>query len=379
MSESDRALYYLIGTTGFPNYGDEMIAATWLRHLRQVAPDADVWLDCPSPGPAQVLLGHLHPRARFTDTLWRLCWEAPGEEPWQVNEFAQRAVNDPGMAPRWAAGIQLAHRADVLHIIGGGYVNGVWPRHVGLLAGMVSVARRSGARTAMTGVGLWPAPEHGETLIRELANRFDVVDVRDAPSARLLEKAGAVSHTCDDLFFDLGPHLYRADELREFMVCVQSDLLRVSVPALAAFVTDTLRAWDVPPDRLGFVECIPRVDRDVFALVESEFPGVRMYPLAEVLDHGMPAAAGQTWLSTRFHPHLVGAAVGANGVAVSVNPDYYATKHRSLTDLGSGWTLVENLEEIPTRPVHGGYSPESLAEYRAAKRRVADRIYPYRR
>ncbi|MGH3910802.1 MAG: polysaccharide pyruvyl transferase family protein, partial [Pseudonocardiaceae bacterium] len=71
-----RPCYYLVGATGFPNYGDELIARGWLRYLVEVAPDADVWLDCHSPGPARILLDGVHPRARFVDTLWRLCWEA---------------------------------------------------------------------------------------------------------------------------------------------------------------------------------------------------------------------------------------------------------------------------------------------------------------
>src|SRR5690606_37165662 len=76
-------LYYLVGPAGHPNYGDEIITAGWLEYLADTAPDAEVWVDTHSPGPAQVLLGDLHPRVRFTDTLWRLCWEAPSDDPWQ--------------------------------------------------------------------------------------------------------------------------------------------------------------------------------------------------------------------------------------------------------------------------------------------------------
>src|SRR5919107_3221370 len=100
-------MYYLVGPTGYPNYGDELIAAAWLRHLAQVAPDADVWLDCHSPGSAQVLFDGLHPRVRFVDTLWRLCWHAPSEGPCEVAAWVQRAVHDPSLAPRWTAGIEL--------------------------------------------------------------------------------------------------------------------------------------------------------------------------------------------------------------------------------------------------------------------------------
>ena len=41
---------YLVGSTGFPNYGDELVASQWLRYLAEHEPDAEVWLDSPAPG-----------------------------------------------------------------------------------------------------------------------------------------------------------------------------------------------------------------------------------------------------------------------------------------------------------------------------------------
>ncbi|GAA2820881.1 polysaccharide pyruvyl transferase family protein [Saccharopolyspora taberi] len=365
---------YLVATTGHPNYGDELIAATWLKHLARTAPDSEIWVDCPNPGPSAVLLGHLHPRVRFTDTFWRLCWEAPSDDPWEVAAFVRSAVDDPGLAPRWVAGIELAARADLVHVIGGGFINGIWPHHVGLLAAAVAATRRSGGRAAMTGQGLWPVAEEARPLLRELAARFDVVDVRDEPSADLLGSLDGITATGDDLFFGLDPSLHREDEHREVMVCLQSDLLDVSVPGLAGFLLDTLREWGVRPEQVGFVEGIPRIDREVFALVEHELAGARFYPFSEIIDAGLPAAPGQRWLSSRFHVHLVAAAAGADGVAVSVNSGYYTNKHRSLIDLGSGWSLSEGLA-VPAIPSGGGFPPEALRKTRQDKEKLAGSIY----
>jgi polysaccharide pyruvyl transferase WcaK-like protein len=66
---------YLIGPSGNPNFGDEFIAAAWLKYLAEVRPDADIWLDCPQPGLASILFDGLHPRLRVTNTLWRLVHE----------------------------------------------------------------------------------------------------------------------------------------------------------------------------------------------------------------------------------------------------------------------------------------------------------------
>ncbi|WP_263251405.1 polysaccharide pyruvyl transferase family protein [Saccharopolyspora rosea] len=365
---------YLVATTGHPNYGDELIAATWLKHLARTAPDSEVWVDCPNPGPSEVLLGHLHPRVRFTDTFWRLCWEAPADGAWEVASFVQHAVNNPGLAPRWVAGIELAARADLVHVIGGGFINGIWPRHVGLLAAAVAATRRSGGRAVMTGQGLWPVADEAQPLLRNLASQFSVVDVRDEPSAELAGGAGQVSMTGDDMFFGIEPDLYRTDDLREVMICLQSDLLDVTVPALAGFLLDTLREWDVHPEQVGVVEGIPRVDREVFALVEHDLPGARFYPFSEIIDSGLPAAAGQRWLSTRFHMHLMAAANGAHGVAVSINSGYYTNKHRSLVERGSGWAISEGLR-VPAAPTSGGFDPETLRQAQEDKAKLAWSIY----
>ena len=123
------------------------------------------------------------------------------------------------------------------------------------------------------------------------------------------------------------------------------------------------------------VEGIPRVDREVYALIEHEIPGARFYPFVDVWAKGLPVSAGQTWISTSFHPHMIAAAAGATGVAISISPDYYATKHRSLIDLGSGWTLVEDLGKVPDRPTSGGFAAGTVQRLKRQKRDVAATIY----
>jgi hypothetical protein len=324
-----------------------------------------------------VLLGHLHPRVRFTDTFWRLCWEAPSDEPWEVSSFVQHAISNPGLAPRWVAGIELAARVDLVHIIGGGFINGLWPRHIGLMAAAVAAVRRSGGRAAISGQGFWPVPDDAQALVRNLAAQFEVVDVRDEPSAELLGSPDRIHITGDDMFFGVERELFREDDLREIMVCIQSDLLDVTVPSLAGFLLETMREWRVQPDQVGVVEGIPRVDREVFALVEHDLPGARFYPFSEIIDSGLPAAAGQRWLSTRFHVHLMAAAAGAHGVAVSINSGYYTNKHRSLIERGSGWVLSEGLQ-VPALPNGGGFDPASLQRLKDGKTSLAKAIYgPY--
>ncbi|MFG3051491.1 polysaccharide pyruvyl transferase family protein [Kitasatospora sp. NPDC048239] len=397
-----RRLVYLVSTAGIPNLGDELIAATWLKYLARTAPDADVVLDCISPERVAAQLLPLHPRLRTTSVLWQLCFRN-----WSQGVHAQEAVAGlvarPDRAGDLREGVELLRRADVVHLTGGGFLNGIWPPMVGLLSGIATATAHSGAVSAVTGVGLAPAIDGAEHLVAELTSGFTVVDVRDRPSAELL--GPGARHSCDDAFLSPGAWLAPAGDAPEVMVSLQTTRppAQMLAPAatdgtgpsereeraragrsesglttLLAFLSTTLAEWGV--EEVGLVECWPEVDQAVWARADRLAPKVRRYALGDVMRDGFPARAGQTWLSSRFHPHLFAAAAGASGVALSMMKGYYDTKHGSLIDQGSNWSLThyrpfDGRLEIPARPTAGGFGPADLAALQAAKLHVAERVY----
>ncbi|MFF4412796.1 polysaccharide pyruvyl transferase family protein [Streptosporangium sp. NPDC001559] len=404
MSSKNRPLYYLVSTAGIPNLGDELIAATWLRYLAETAPDADVVLDCVDPAGVVAMLGGVHPRLRTMSVLWQICFRNWSEGV-RTQGIAESLVADPSLAGDLREGVELLRRADVVHLTGGGFLNGIWPAFVGLLAGIATATEHSGGVSAVTGVGLYPAIAGAGDLVVDLASRFSVADVRDEASAGLLGEHGRYS--CDDVFLSPGAWLGEPrGETPEVMVSIQSTRppstlfppasalegeARLSreeqaravrsdqgMGMLVGFFAKTLAEWGVRD--IGLIECWPDVDRRALDLAGSLAPNVRRYTLDEVLRDGFPAAPGQTWLSTRFHPHLFAAAAGASGVAVNLMKGYYDTKHRSLIEQGSSWSLAHyrpfsRRQEIPERPTSGGFTKESLAVLRARKLLVAEQIY----
>ena len=136
-------IIYLVGSSGHPNFGDEFIAAAWLKYLAVARPDADVWLDCPQPGMAQVLFEGMHPRSGHQHAL------APGPRQRRAprrsgGEKHPRTRCRLG-TPAYDLGILGLREAGSLHLIGGGYVNDTWPGHAGLVVGMRAVGEMSGA------------------------------------------------------------------------------------------------------------------------------------------------------------------------------------------------------------------------------------------
>jgi polysaccharide pyruvyl transferase WcaK-like protein len=363
---------YLVASTGFPNYGDELVAARWLRYLARTQPDAEVWLDSPSPGNSQLLLGDLHPNVRFVDTLFRIAWAAPSEDPAELIEFAGHAIRNPGLVPRFALGVELLQGVDVFHVLGGGYVNGVWPRHLVLLGAGAELVTGNGSRAAMTGAGLAPAAAPAD-LMRALLSGYAVADVRDDASYDIAADTRA-SVTGDDTLLGIDDDSFDRRESRSVMVCAQSDHVDAGVEAVADTILTSLEKWGVDGSQVGYVEAMPGEDRRVFELIEPHLPDLRFYPFVEIWRDGLPARRGQRWITTRYHTHLLAAAAQAWGVAVPVKAGYNDVEHRSLAAT-TQWEVVA--PGATPEAVHGesGLRPSRVAELAEAKAALADSIY----
>lgn len=361
---------YLVGSAGYPHYGDDIAAAAWLRHLATTEPDAEVYLDCPNPGGAQLFLGDLHPHVRFVDTVFRLCWASPDDDAHASAEFVATAIRHPGYGyAHRAAGVELMHTADVYHVLGGSYINTIWPNHVGVLAAGEVLASERGVRSAVTGLGLLPSGAPREVLDRVTAS-YEVLDLRDSGSRALFSHDKA-SDTGDDAL--LGLRFDERDSPSTIM-CFQSDLVDGDVDELATSAIETAHAWGLRPGRIGYVEAIPGQDRIVFDKLEAELPGIRFYPFAEIWREGLPARSGQRWLTTRQSMHVAAAAAGASGVAFPVKAGYDDVQHQDLVEKGSGWSIGTPGEAAP-EPADGGGFGDGLDAMVAAKQQVAKTVY----
>lgn len=380
-------IIYLIAPGGNPNYGDEFILRTWLQYLAQSRPGAQVIVDCHTPGQAAVLLSRWHPRVTFVDTVWRICFETADLPPREAAEVARDVLANPGRMPRIVSGVELLTRADTVHLVGGGYLNIVWSHHLALVAIAAAAARDFGVRAVATGQGLLPVGDDERiTLVNELCSAFELFDVRDQPSRdALADGAVRMSFTGDDAW--LGVH--NADVYdtvspaaqRDFVFCLQSDLMEdfadgQGIDGLAAVVNQVLDGWGVRPENVAFVEGLPGADRQVYDRVADRMPGALFVPFTEVWNRGLPARAGQVWISTRFHPHLLAAAAGASGVALSGRSDYYPIKHQSLIDMGSRWHLIDGCAMPTAPPADGGFPLDRIAEITRQKGDLAAGLYP---
>lgn len=384
-------IIYLIGVAGHPNYGDELVLRTWLRYLARTRPTVTVIVDVAHVGEAALLFSGDHPRAVFVDTLWRLAREAE-ERPEVLGELSAHdwmaaAATDLSIAPGLAEGVDHLLRASSIHIVGGGYLNGMWTQWLPVISAVAAVSRKTGARALASGLGLLPLPDGADLVrLRSDAEAFEVFDVRDAASFAALDGLPNASLSGDDVWLGLEHATARVGDHRgEVALCIQEDLSEeftwggsTGVPALAAFVEATLDAWQVPGERVIVVEGIPGRDYTVPKMLGNRIDGARVIPFIDVWRAGLPVGGGLTWISTRFYPHLVAGAAGDSGVAIVPKPDYYGIKHGSLTAAGSRWTVVDGDADVPARPTAGGFSEADRRANVARKAALAARLYPGR-
>jgi len=374
---TSRRRTYLIGVAGHPNFGDEAITRGWLRWLATHRPDDEVWLDVPNPAGAAALHHGEHPHLVTVDTVHRLGWETPSSEGpadgAAVVAHTRAVLDEPWRAPRWLAGLEALRAADTVHVLGGGFVHAHHPHTASLLAALEWAARH-GSRTAISGAGLVPADPALADLLGALGEAVDVATVRDPGSAAALP--GSVLAPDDVWLGGIEQHLAARDAdapQPEVMVLVQGDG-HSRGDELAATVLALLDAWGVGAGEYAVVEANPPVDGYVRAALEAQHGPHRFHSFAEIATHGLPARAGQRWITTRYHPHLLAAAAGADGVAISVSGDYYDVKHQAVRSAGSAWPVLA-IGDAPVAAGPAGSLPERRGELAATLEATARAIH----
>lgn len=378
-------LFYLVGTSAHPNYGDELSTAGWLRFLAKTHPDTPVVLDCPQPGLASFLFEGMHPDLRTTDLLWRTIWEAEQAErdggPEAADALVDQRVEHLGF-PRYDLAMLAARRATKFHVLGGSYFADFWPQHVRLLRALTRLRTISGATVSATGLSLLPSPDPDR--IREYLSAFDYVSVTDQPSRDLLGSDVDAPVVGDDCLLDLSSipgYTNRAStaapgEKGDIWVSIQRDL--ATQEAFDATV-DKIRALLTSPlaegRQIHYLEALPGGDRYAFDLLSDLIPEANFVPFVRLWHEGFPARPRQIWLTTRYRVHLLAAACGAAGLAIPVEPDYYPIKHDGLVAYGTGWRVTAPEAELE-KPSGGHEFRMAAARMQRQKLAEAERIYP---
>lgn len=335
---SDERPFYLISAAGLPNYGDEFITRAWLDWLAKRHPNVPVWLDCVEPGRANHLFAGAHPLLRTTNTLWHLVLGAQDMSFTEGIEYASDRVAHLG-SPRFDLGLLQLREVQSVHLLGGGYLNSVWEHQLLLLPALARLKDDFGVPIYATGQGMSPLSDQARASVAGWLRRFDLFETRDKQSA---SAPGAVSGI-DDAFLAFANQrpVYAGGGSPDVMLVLQGDFMTDDtveplVDAVERFVRTNARS------AVGLIESIPPDDSWMLPRLQEWGIDVDFYPFLRLWEGGFPARRGQSWLSTRFHFHLLAAAAGADGAVIELRPDYYGVKHASLRDMGTGWSFASD-------------------------------------
>ncbi|MCP2637513.1 polysaccharide pyruvyl transferase family protein [Microbacterium sp. HD4P20] len=364
---------YLISAAGLPNYGDEILTRVWLDWLAKNHPDVPVWLDCPEPGRANHLFAGVHPRLTTTNTLWHLAFGRHGMPLADSAEYVAQVVVDLG-SPRLDLGLLQLREMRSVHLLGGGYMNSVWENHLLLLPALVALKQHFQVPIYATGQGVLPLSAEAQSAVHGWVADFDVFETRDVPSA----EASGGTPGVDDAFlaFTNARDLYSKTETPDVMLLIQGDFVdEDATEGLVDAAEQFVRAHARGP--IGLVESIPPDDSWILPRLRERGLEVNFYPFTRLWLEGLPARAGQVWLTTRFHFHLLAAAAGARGAVIELEADYYGIKHGSLRDLGTGWSSTSDISTSGSlEPGLNENFPKRKQQLARRKASLARRIYP---
>lgn len=277
-------------------------------------------------------------------------------------------------SPRFDLGLMGLREVASVHLLGGGYLNSVWEHQLLLLPALLELKRTFGIPIFATGQGLSPLSAEARATLPTWIEKFDLFETRDAPSAAVLGAARG----CDDAFlaFESRRPIYASVDAPELMLLVQGDFADVDrSDEIVGSVVDFIRNR-AGSGRVGVVESLPPDDAWILPRLAEHGIDIEFFPFARVWSEGLPVHPGQVWLSTRFHFHLLAAVGGASGVVLDVKTDYYGVKHRSLLEIGSGWSYVADPAALPEiGPAGPGELAIKFRDLARAKALVARDIY----
>ena len=358
----------LVGGGGVPNYGDELILESWLRWYTRRAgvPAPRIRIEGGHHRVLYSLFGDRYAGVRFSSHIRKARIQKDPEffdSLRQGYEFLSQSENrDHPLA-------EIIRDVGVYHLHGGGYLNNRWPTH-GFMVGLGLAAKElTGCQLVATGLGLGPmdAPAPDDALSRRAFGAFDLLEVRDDWSHEFLlehELHDSPTRGLDDVFVQ--PVLAQPSEHRTLHLSLRAD--ETGYGAADAMTAGFVGGFDRHVFWTG-------TSRDLLAFerLTKRFPFFEPISVQQLMT-GFPTGPGDFMVTQRFHPHLIGARAGLQGM-YSSGSDYYDVKHGSVVQLGSPFTALDHdlLQKPPS-----AQGSNALAERDAAlvdqKRSIAANI-----
>ncbi|GAK25306.1 hypothetical protein [Serratia liquefaciens] len=272
-------------------------------------------------------------------------------------------------------------KSDIVHFIGGGYINNLWPSNYALVAIAYLYGIHYSVPVFGTGLGLYPSDI--TTKLVDLFQSLDFIDVRDEYSHKLIPSS---TYTGDDAllkFNDLNS-VIQEREKPFLVVSVQNHLFDGEDIIDYIFSKEFLRGFIANGiNEIIIVEAAPE-DNVKFSRENLKNASELAFDITFItgnalIENGIPYHPKSKVISSRYHVNLLYTMLGLEGVAI-IDNEYYNNKHNSIVSVGGRWPIF-NKEEFLNRInikslFNGDYIADfdTLMKYHKEKKKLFERI-----
>lgn len=231
-------------------------------------------------------------------------------------------------------------KSDIIHFIGGGYVNNLWPSNYALVAIAYLYGVYYDVPVIGTGLGLYPADITPKLV--DLLQSLDFIDVRDECSHKLIPSS---TYTGDDalLEYDNLNSLIQNREKPFLAMSVQNHLFSGGHIIDYIFSKKFLR--NLNENGINEIIVIEAAPEDTVPFSRENLKNaseldfhISFITGNELIKSGIPYHPNSKVISSRYHINLLYSMLGLEGVAIVEN-DYYDNKHNSIVSIGGKWPI----------------------------------------
>lgn len=257
-------------------------------------------------------------------------------------------------------------KIDVIHLIGGGYINNLWPSNYALTAIAFLYSQEYQVPIFATGLGL--LPKCNDFVFFKLLNNFDIFDVRDIYSHQLVS---ASSYSGDDVLLQLNK-VITYDTAPSLILSLQSHLF--SNQEILKKIFSTLILTKIKKSGISNIIIIEAAPEDVVSFSRSYITKAKNLSInivflnaEHLIRSGMPYHINSKVISSRYHLHLIYSMLNIKGIALYEN-SYYHNKHLSVIGMGSNWPLMEKDQFLKEKHIQNLFDEQQPSDIEKLKK-----------
>ncbi|MDN2656483.1 polysaccharide pyruvyl transferase family protein [Cobetia sp. 14N.309.X.WAT.E.A4] len=347
-------MIYLIGGSGGPNYGDELIISLWIKFYREKGYNGPIVVDCLSKKNSERMHSK-YSNVYFTTFIKKLAKGRDGSTSFYIDRGANFIIeNKQAFIKNIEECFDDNYSFDLdkdswhIHLYGGGYINGVWKNSFSLLGAASQLKKMFGTKIFATGLGLAPINIEGGSDANHLKNvisTFDLFEVRDLDSYnQIVDICGFnknIISGLDDSFLYSYDELCTASKHKSIHISgFSKSFEKMDDATLINYFSDANGKYD----NIYFWVC-NKSDIAAGDRISNLVGGVTKLTCYNLVNFGPPLNPSDIMITARFHPHFIAARAGLHGKYIS-NSEFYVSKHSSIVDLGSTFTKLKNVEPV---------------------------------